>query len=573
MKKTFNININGIIFHIDEDAYQKLNAYLEQLKSHFRNTDGREEIISDIESRIAEILQSKLDDKKQVVGIEDVNEVIRIMGQPFEFTEEAEEAEAGSGSGEKARYYTPQKRLYRDPDNKIIGGVASGIAAYLNVDSIWIRLLFLIALIPGFLGLWVYIILWIVMPEAMTTAERLEMRGEPVNISNIEKSIKDEFEDLKSRLNDLSNKAKETYKKKREGSTTVFESILGVFVEAFKLIGKGLIILIGIAVTFLAVGLIIPFLVSVFGWHSPLFIDEHEVIIFSLPYFSEILLGPGSSTGLFITALILFIGIPIMMMLYLGVKMIFALPRTRFVGASAFSLWIISLIFMLFYSFRVYSYFRHEGDVVIKQNIEMPADETIRLHMYDNRDPFTDSDTYYLNVDDDRVLFTEGKNILITPRINIRASDDDEIRLVKHGYARGKSRRQARDIASDINYRYKVDDNNLVLNRYFVIDDGDPFRAQDLKITLYFPVGTVLYIDENIEDMLNYWYHSYSEKRSGNYWIMTEGGLEEYEPENEEEVQEGFIEQTSQRIKKPKSMHLTGFNVMTGYFKAVARTI
>jgi phage shock protein PspC (stress-responsive transcriptional regulator) len=204
MKKTFSINISGIIFHIDEDAYQKLNAYLEKLKSHFRNTEGRDDIINDIESRIAEILQERLTDKKEVVSLKDVNEVIKIMGQPSDFAEESED----DTSQVNENYYTPGKRLFRNPDNKIIGGVSSGIATYLNIDALWIRLLFIITLFAGGTGVFVYIILWVAMPEASTTADRLQMKGEAVNIDNIEKSIRKEFDGMKTRVNDFSDKAK-----------------------------------------------------------------------------------------------------------------------------------------------------------------------------------------------------------------------------------------------------------------------------------------------------------------------------------------------------------------------------
>ena len=214
MKKTFTINISGIIFHIDEDAYEKLNKYLRTIKRHFSGTDGADEIINDIEMRIAEILQGKLSEKKEVINFTDVEEVISIMGEPSEF-DDTEEEKGESGAPRESETYRYQKRLYRDPENKILGGVSSGLGAYFNIDPVWIRLLFVLLTVFSGIGILIYIVMWIVVPVASSTAERLEMRGEPVNISNIEKSIREEVDHLKSKLNDLTDEAKKTFKKKK----------------------------------------------------------------------------------------------------------------------------------------------------------------------------------------------------------------------------------------------------------------------------------------------------------------------------------------------------------------------
>ena len=171
MKKNFTVNISGIIFNIDEDAFEKLNNYLDSIKKHFNNSVGKDEIISDIEARIAEMLKEKTNETKNIVTIDDINKVIEVMGQPFEFDSEDEEPVYK----EETYYSRKTKRLFRDPDNKIIGGVASGIGEYFNVDPLWFRLGFFITLFIGGTGFFAYMILWIVVPEARTTAEKLEM--------------------------------------------------------------------------------------------------------------------------------------------------------------------------------------------------------------------------------------------------------------------------------------------------------------------------------------------------------------------------------------------------------------
>lgn len=198
MNKTVTINISGIIFHIEEDAYDKLSKYLSTIKGYFSKTDGGNEIMSDIEARIAEMLQSKTSAVKQVVLMADVDSVIEAMGKPEEFaeghTEKEEQEDESFQSSEPIK-----KRLFRDPDNKAVGGVCSGIAAYFDVDIVWIRLAMFLLIFFGGLSLWVYIILWIVIPEAKTTAEKLAMRGEKIDINNISKTVKEEAEQLKQR--------------------------------------------------------------------------------------------------------------------------------------------------------------------------------------------------------------------------------------------------------------------------------------------------------------------------------------------------------------------------------------
>ncbi len=205
MKKTMTVNINGIVFHIDEDAYVRLSAYLERIRGHFESDVGCDEIISGIESRIAEVFQEKKQDQRQVVTIEDVEEAISQLGEPSQISgeEDAKEKTRESEEPETEDEYAP-KRLFRDPDNKYIGGVCGGLGAYFHIDPTWIRIIFLITLFAYSFGLILYIILWIVIPKARTMGDRLSMRGEKINLSNIEKSIKEDLNDIKKNLENLS---------------------------------------------------------------------------------------------------------------------------------------------------------------------------------------------------------------------------------------------------------------------------------------------------------------------------------------------------------------------------------
>ena len=142
MNKTVTVNISGIIFNIDEEAYAKLQQYLDKIRGYFKSSDGRDEIMADIEARIAELFQEKITDRKEVIGMNDVDEVIAAMGQPEDYLdeEELEAQEAATSTGSRKR---KGKRLYRDPDDRVLGGVCAGLSHYLGIDAVWIRILFI----------------------------------------------------------------------------------------------------------------------------------------------------------------------------------------------------------------------------------------------------------------------------------------------------------------------------------------------------------------------------------------------------------------------------------------------
>ena len=196
MKKTFTINISGNVFYIEEDAYEVLNKYLVNLKKHFGNSDEGKEIEADIEARIAELFNDKAFEEKNVVTLDWVNDVIEIMGTPENFAEANTEEEPLPGQQK------PKRRLYRDPEHRVLAGVCGGLAVYFNMDLAILRIIVaVLILITSGTGLLVYLILWIAVPKATNTAQRLEMRGEAVTVKNIEKFIKEEVNSVKESYN------------------------------------------------------------------------------------------------------------------------------------------------------------------------------------------------------------------------------------------------------------------------------------------------------------------------------------------------------------------------------------
>jgi len=194
MKITVSINLGGYSFNIDEDAYAELKRYLKNLELHFAGEESSSEILSDIETRMAELFRTKLTTYKQVINIDDVNQAISVLGTPEDISD-------NDGPTARDKFSSPgYHRMYRDPDHRIIGGVCSGMGAYWDIDPVIIRIIFAALILAGGVGALIYLILYIVLPEAKTTAQKIEMKGNPVNIHNIKDSVKKEFDNVRKNM-------------------------------------------------------------------------------------------------------------------------------------------------------------------------------------------------------------------------------------------------------------------------------------------------------------------------------------------------------------------------------------
>lgn len=537
MKKTFTINISGIIFHIDDDAYSKLNSYLSSIKVHFNNLDGKEEVISDIESRIAEILQSKLNDAKQVIVLTDINDIIGIMGQPSDFSDEEDEPVKSNYSYQQSGY----KRLYRDPENKMIGGVASGIGAYLHVDPLWVRILFIVSLFTT-LGAFIYLILWVVVPEALTTTERLKMKGEKVNISNIEKSIKDEFDHLKGKINDLTQQAKETVKKKSDIPKTIFEDILEFFINIAKALFKGLVILLGIVIMVTGLSLVLAFVAAFFG-HGIWFFDGPEMGVLPVFQLIDIFLSSSGNIGLLKVGLFFLIGIPFIMLMYAGIRMIFGFERIRHLGLTAFVLWLIGLALTISFSYKMFHNFRYEVEDKEEYAIEQPAGNEIFLSAQDSYDKSYFSYYDFIEIDDLEIAISKDGYYINQTRLEIRKSYNDKISLIKHSTARGRTGFEAKERAERTEYYFEQDGNRFIFDDFYMIPKDVIWADQKIWLELRIPEGTKIRMDDNIYKLLKnhsrYYYYSWSDRD----YIMTDDGLEkfkEFKEKIKDTIQKGY---------------------------------
>lgn len=194
MKITVSINLGGYFFNIDEDAYADLKRYLKNLELHFAGEESSSEILSDIETRMAELFRTKITSYKQVINFEDVRQAISILGTPEDISD-------NNGPSAHEKFSSPgYHRMYRDTDHRVIGGVCSGMGACWNLEPWIVRAIFIVLAMTGGLGVLVYLILYIVIPEAKTTAQKIEMKGNPVNIHNIKDSVKKEFDNVRRNM-------------------------------------------------------------------------------------------------------------------------------------------------------------------------------------------------------------------------------------------------------------------------------------------------------------------------------------------------------------------------------------
>src|SRR6056297_861776 len=322
MNKTISITLNGMIFHIEEDGYEELKNYLDSIKQYFAQTEGKEEIITDIESNVAEKFSSKISGKKKVIIKKDVEEIIGIMGSVQDIAQEADE----SPDGEEDKKENV-KRLYRDPDDAVIAGVCSGLGAYFNIDPVIFRVLFVVSFLFYGTSAVLYIVLWIAMPKAENNAQKLEMRGDSVTLKTIEENIKSKVADPKTR------------KKLKSAPLNILNA---VFEAAGNLIKKLWPIVISLAgIVIVAINLMVAATATFMAAVFLLDIDSAYIN-------SEIPLGEILSTGQYYTGLIssyLIIIVPTVFFILIGVALAKRKNTLTTLSISVMvGIWMISLL-------------------------------------------------------------------------------------------------------------------------------------------------------------------------------------------------------------------------------------
>lgn len=506
MKKTVNINLAGFRFHLDEDAYKRLEQYINELKSLFANTKNGEEIINDVEARFAEMFQEKLSEGKEVINLQDVEDIILVMGEPEQYIDDELEDDFKS-SGKKSS----NKRIYRNPDDQIAGGVCGGLAAYLGVDPIVFRLFFVILFFGFGTGILLYIILWIVIPEAKTTAQKLEMRGEPVNLNNIGKSVRDEWNNLESSV-------------KKSDFRNIIQQIVSTVLAVLKAIFIALSKVIGVIMIIIGIAFLIMVISSIFGGEALFTLMSNGS--FSVSGWEELFDLIFNSTGhgaWLLLSSILFITLPILYVSYLGLRIVFKIEELyKPLKLVLLGIWILSIISMFANSVRLASSF-DDNSRIYEKTIITPSSDTLTVDGFSSG-LFEDD-----NEISEEVVIDDNQILLRNVDFDIKPSKDSlwHVRVMSH--ARGGSKKSARKRAENIEFNFNFKDNTLSLPDYIIFDKADKIRAQEVDVILYVPEGKYVYLDRGIEDIIDDIHNVqniYDPRMVGHMWQMNKVELD-----------------------------------------------
>ncbi|MBC2845773.1 PspC domain-containing protein [Winogradskyella flava] len=547
MNKTVNINLAGIFFHIDEDAYLKLSRYLEAIKRSFTDSQGRSEIIADIEARISELFSERIQNEKQVVGIKLVDEVITIMGQPEDYLVDDEifEDEPKSQRSYESR---PTKKLYRDTDNSYVGGVAAGLSHYFGIEPIWMRLIWLLLAIgSGGTFIFIYLIFWALVPEARTTSEKLMMTGDPVNISNIEKKIKDGIdsvsetvknvdfkkhgEKLKEGFDNVSDNISETVKsvdfqkqgnRIKSSSQNFFDSIGSIFMFFLKVVAK----FIGIILIIVGISTLLSLIVALFT------VGITDAVHF--PGLDLLYVANAANIPIWLMSMLLFfaIGIPFFFVFYLGLKIL--VNNLKSIGNVAkftlLGLWLMAIIGLIITGVKQATEHAFDAKVTANSGLNIKAGDTLKL----NKSRLDASNGYrYNNGGEFRIIEDDNGRSLVSNKIRffVRSTSDSLASISIEKEATGRNYERAKKRAENINYEYRLTGNTLNLDNFLKTDIENKFSEQEVRVTLYLPEGTILYTDKNFSKSWRYSYYRYgssllNDMKYGFYYIITKDGAE-----------------------------------------------
>lgn len=503
MKKTLNINIGNSIILIEEDAYEMLTAYLNEVKFHFSKNADHFEIVTDIENRIAEMFREMLAvQQKQVIQILDVESVIAQMGSVKDF-ESADEDESAS-------IYETQngvKKLYRDTDEAYIAGVCSGLSHYANLDVKWFRVIFLISAFIGGSGILVYLIMWILVPRAVTRSQKMYMKGEALNLHGFIRNFEEELAG-----NQLIKRSRGFFVELIE-ATLRFLKIMG---RAFFKILAAFIIVLGSCFFLALLGSLAVF----FGFWDANPSEYFPINIVNAEYIYSMVIA-------FFVAL----SVPLIALVLFAIRVAFntrAINRT--VSFALLVIWLGGIMVSIFYITKVFSEFKEEAEFT-QVKVLKPYDSYIlnvdRSRFFSKEDSVKfqiNSDKYRGKVilNDENGPFDVPRNV----RLNIEKSLDGQVSLTQNYSSHGRTFEVALSHAQNIHYDFSQQDSLLNFSPALQLNRNTKWRDQEVELTLKVPVGVKLIINEDVERFtysFDYWS---CEGQDGRKWaVMTDEGL------------------------------------------------
>jgi phage shock protein PspC (stress-responsive transcriptional regulator) len=501
MKKTLNINIGNTIIHIEEDAYETLTIYLNEVKYHFAKSADNFEIVTDIENRIAEMFSDiLLSQQKQVIDIIDVRSVTQQMGSVKDF--EVDESE-GDQPEQAGHSYGQIKKLYRDTDQAILAGVCEGLAHYLDMEDRWIRVIAILTVMLGGSGILAYIILWIMIPKAETKSEKMAMRGEEANLRGFANSYLQPFV-TKSR---------------------------GFLAEAFDLLGRfmtgtGSIILKIIAIFMITIGsmmlvALIVFVVALLGvWDSEV-IHKFPFSIVNDEYLSVLTLGA------FLTA-----AIPLLALILFTVRVAFSnRPINKTFSLVLLIFWLTGVGITVFHAAKISSEFKEQAEFAQLSEVKPYGEYTLVI---DRTRFFTKEDSLQYNIDPGsyrgRKILSASYNDFDLPNsvtLSVEKSDNGKVSMSQNFSSKGFTFEEALKNAQNIHYSFVQQDSVLTFGPTIYLKKNANWRDQEIKMVLKVPEGTKIRANSEIRRYLNYNYWD-CENDSDNEFvdlIMTTDGL------------------------------------------------
>lgn len=501
MKKIININLAGRLIAIEDSAYEILRQYLDSLSRYFAREEGGDEIVSDIESRIAELFLNRLKTTHCITD-EDVLTVKAAMGTPEQFDETGESGgQSHQTAAEPVQDKTySRKRLYRDPDSKILGGVCGGLGAYLNVDPVVFRIIFALLAIGGFgSGIVMYFILWVVTHEASTAAEKLQMRGEKVDVNNIRATVQDEINAAKGHLKNIGEDVR-NFSQGR--GRQVGNEIERIFRSLMEVLGKILLLLTKGFFYFFAVVILVS-LIS-----AGIAISASSA---ALPLKNLILAGAMQNL-LFWVSVLLLIGIPIVALITFFVRKATGIKQAnRYVGYTLSFLWFCGLFTAVILVVSLVKDFR-TGSTPIREKIALVQPSRGKLVIKQVEDLTGIDEVEFF---DDALRMAEDTVIINTVRVKLEKSDTDSFEVYVERYSRGRRVSQARALANAIIYQIVQKDSILYVPSGISIPPDSKFRGQRVRVLVKVPKGKNVVMDKKLNNRYNW---SYDEDDDWNDW-------------------------------------------------------
>lgn len=493
MNKTIIININGIVFHIEEDAYEVLKNYMTDVKRHFMDSADSLEITTDIENRIAEMFTEILNrDGKQVIVDQDVRAVIAQMGTIEDFASVDEDGDPIPNA--QAFQSRAGRRLFRDSEKHLLGGVCAGIANYFDIKAIWIRLLFVLITFAFFTGALVYLILWIVVPRAVSRADKMAMKGEPLDLQGFARNFEHELRNVQGTAAALNTTTQPLAYKTRDFVSDFFHH-LAAFI---RIASKTIIKLIGIAIMLISIGGLIALTIAVFTFFA--FGNTNISHVFPFNTINHDYNVPFMIGGYLV------LGLPLLAIALAMVRLVFnRYTMSRSSWLSALIIWVAAIMMVTYYTVAVFADMR--ASAKYSQTINIAPDSVYHLKINDVK--------YLSRLDSERldlnkrfagkIIIDDGDgdmNALTNINLSIERADVNQPQLVESFKARGKNENDALRNTANINYHFEQQGSLLLFDRHMTLTENK-WRDPEVRLTLKLPLKTKVIIDSKMNRLLD----------------------------------------------------------------------